>query len=69
MRILVVGLLLACFSGAIVEWLNSQTTLLHAYAEFFIACGTVGLPGVLLFIILARILTKRAETANQLRAL
>ena len=62
------GKLLKGFSGAIVEHLNTQTTLLHAYAEFFVACGAVGLPGVLLFIILAQILAKRVE-ANRLQAL
>jgi PAT family beta-lactamase induction signal transducer AmpG len=63
------GKLLKGFSGVIVEYLNTQTTLLHAYAEFFITCGAIGLPGVLLFIILAQILARRVEAANRLHAL
>lgn len=40
-------------SGALVEWLSAGADLMHAYAVFFIACGLIGIPGLILFIILA----------------
>ena len=47
------GKFLKGFSGEIVDSLTqSGTELLHAYALFFIACGLVGIPGVILFAVL-----------------
>jgi PAT family beta-lactamase induction signal transducer AmpG len=49
------GKFLKGFSGKIVDSLTqSGTELLHAYALFFVACGLAGIPGVILFAILAR---------------
>ena len=43
------GKILKGFSGAIVERLSHTYGLLHAFGIFFIACGLIGVPGVLLF--------------------
>jgi PAT family beta-lactamase induction signal transducer AmpG len=43
------GKILKGFSGAIVERLSHSYGLLHAFGIFFIACGLIGVPGVLLF--------------------
>jgi PAT family beta-lactamase induction signal transducer AmpG len=42
------------FSGAIVESLSHGSTLMHAYAVFFIAAGAIGIPAVILCVFLAR---------------
>jgi PAT family beta-lactamase induction signal transducer AmpG len=43
------GKILKGFSGAAVERLSHTHGLIHAYGIFFIACGLIGVPGVLLF--------------------
>jgi PAT family beta-lactamase induction signal transducer AmpG len=43
------GKILKGFSGAIVERLSHTYGLLHAFGIFFIACGLIGVPAVLLF--------------------
>ncbi|HEY1711109.1 MAG TPA: MFS transporter [Rhizomicrobium sp.] len=47
-------------SGAIVQWLSDGGDLMHAYAVFFLACGLVGIPGLLLFLVLAGVQRRRA---------
>lgn len=47
-------------SGTIVEWLSAGGDLMHAYAVFFVACGLVGIPGLILFLILAGVHRHRA---------
>jgi PAT family beta-lactamase induction signal transducer AmpG len=48
------GKFLKGFSGQVVEWLSQGGDLFHAYAVFFVGCGLVGIPGIVLFIVLAR---------------
>lgn len=48
------GKFLKGFSGAAVEAMTPQLGLMHAYAAFFIACGLIGVPALLLFALLAR---------------
>jgi PAT family beta-lactamase induction signal transducer AmpG len=43
------GKLLKGFSGAAAEGLSSQFGLMNAYALFFIGCGALGVPALLLF--------------------
>ena len=43
------GKILKGFSGAAVERLSHTHGLIHAYGIFFLACGLIGVPGVLLF--------------------
>jgi PAT family beta-lactamase induction signal transducer AmpG len=43
------GKILKGFSGAIVERLSHTYGLLHAFGIFFIACGLIGVPAILLF--------------------
>jgi len=43
------GKILKGFSGAAVERLSITHGLIHAYGIFFIACGLIGVPAVLLF--------------------
>ncbi len=50
-------------SGAIVEWLSAGSDLMHAYAVFFIACGLIGIPGTILFMILAGVHRKKVTEA------
>jgi PAT family beta-lactamase induction signal transducer AmpG len=50
------------FSGAIVESLASGRTLLEGYALFFIGCGLLGVPALILCLLLARA-TRQAEPA------
>jgi PAT family beta-lactamase induction signal transducer AmpG len=57
------GKFLKGFSGQIIESLSRGGDLMHAYAVFFVGCGLIGIPGVLLFIILERI-HKRREAAQ-----
>ncbi len=53
------GKFLKGFSGQIVEGLSAGSNLMHAYAVFFIGCGLTGIPGIVLFVLLARILHNR----------
>ena len=57
------GKLLKGFSGAAVEGLSSHFGLLNAYALFFLGCGAIGIPALLLFWILAQQARNRPETA------
>ena len=57
------GKFLKGLSGQVVEWLSAGGDLMHAYAVFFVGCGLVGIPGVILFVILARIHTAREARA------
>ncbi|MBS0470010.1 MAG: MFS transporter [Proteobacteria bacterium] len=57
------GKFLKGFSGKLIEWLSQGSDLFHAYAVFFVGCGLVGIPGVILFVILARIHASRDATA------
>jgi PAT family beta-lactamase induction signal transducer AmpG len=58
------GKFLKGFSGQVVEWLAAGGGLFHAYAVFFVGCGLVGIPGVILFVILSRIHAERAAEAS-----
>jgi len=49
-----IGKLSKGFSGLTVEWLASGRTLLDGYALFFIGCGLLGLPALILCFFLAR---------------
>jgi MFS transporter, PAT family, beta-lactamase induction signal transducer AmpG len=52
------------FSGVMVESLAAGRTLLDGYALFFIGCGLLGLPALVLCVILARVERRdRVETA------
>jgi PAT family beta-lactamase induction signal transducer AmpG len=42
------------FSGVIVDHLAARTSLLEAYALFFVGAGLLGLPALLLCVVLAR---------------
>lgn len=42
------------FSGAAVEALAAKIGLMNAYAAFFIGCGAIGVPALILFALLAR---------------
>jgi PAT family beta-lactamase induction signal transducer AmpG len=55
------GKFLKGFSGSVVEALAARTSLMHAYAVFFIGCGLIGVPALILFAILARRPNARAE--------
>lgn len=57
------GKFLKGFSGKVVDSLSAGSDLFHAYAVFFVGCGLVGIPGVILFVILARIHASRDATA------
>jgi PAT family beta-lactamase induction signal transducer AmpG len=48
------GKILKGFSGAAVESLASQFGLMPAYALFFLGCGAIGIPALLLFWLLRR---------------
>jgi MFS transporter, PAT family, beta-lactamase induction signal transducer AmpG len=43
------GKILKGFSGAAVESLSASHGLVHAYGIFFIGCGLIGVPAVILF--------------------
>jgi PAT family beta-lactamase induction signal transducer AmpG len=43
------GKILKGFSGAVVESLSSHFGLMTAYALFFVGCGVLGVPALLLF--------------------
>jgi len=42
------------FSGAAVESMAARLGLMNAYAAFFIGCGAIGVPALILFALLAR---------------
>ncbi len=48
------GKFLKGFSGAVVEALAANIGLMNAYAAFFIGCGVIGIPAMVLFAVLAR---------------
>jgi PAT family beta-lactamase induction signal transducer AmpG len=48
------GKILKGFSGTAVEAMSAQIGLMNAYAAFFIACGILGVPALVLFAILQR---------------
>lgn len=54
------GKILKGFSGATVEAMSAQVGLINAYALFFIGCGLIGVPALILFCILER---RRPKTA------
>jgi PAT family beta-lactamase induction signal transducer AmpG len=58
------GKFLKGFSGQVVESLSAGGDLFHAYAVFFVGCGLVGIPGVILFVILSRIHARRSAEAS-----
>ena len=60
----VLGKFLKGFSGEVVEGLSRGGDLMHAYAVFFIGCGLAGIPGLILFLVLARIHTLRARAVG-----
>jgi MFS transporter, PAT family, beta-lactamase induction signal transducer AmpG len=43
------GKILKGFSGATVESLSTSHGLIHAYGIFFIGCGLIGVPAIILF--------------------
>jgi PAT family beta-lactamase induction signal transducer AmpG len=48
------GKILKGFSGATVEAMSGQIGLMNAYAVFFVGCGAIGVPALILFALLAR---------------
>ena len=50
-----IGKLGKIVSGEIIDTLKVSLGLMDAYAAFFIAAGLIGIPGVLLFVLLARL--------------
>jgi len=48
------GKILKGFSGATVEAMAAQFGLMNAYAAFFVGCGAIGVPALILFVLLAR---------------
>jgi len=52
------------FSGVMVEHLAAGRTLLDGYAWFFVVCGLLGLPALILCLVLARA-TRRAHTLQR----
>jgi PAT family beta-lactamase induction signal transducer AmpG len=57
-----IGKLTKGFSGVTVEYLASGRTLLEGYALFFLVCGLLGLPALILCIVLARATRRAAAT-------
>jgi PAT family beta-lactamase induction signal transducer AmpG len=55
------GKLLKGFSGLAVESMTPHVGLMNAYALFFIGCGLIGVPALLLFAFLARRSARLAE--------
>lgn len=58
-----VGKVVKGFSGVIVEGLAASHGLMPAYAIFFIGCGLVGLPALVLCLLLGRVEQARWEAA------
>ena len=48
------GKTLKGFSGAVVESLTAHFGLMNAYALFFIGCGAIGVPALVMFGLLER---------------
>jgi PAT family beta-lactamase induction signal transducer AmpG len=48
------GKILKGFSGEAVETLSGHVGLMNAYALFFLGCGAIGIPALILFGLLAR---------------
>jgi PAT family beta-lactamase induction signal transducer AmpG len=48
------GKILKGFSGEVVEALSSHVGLMNAYALFFLGCGAIGIPAMILFALLTR---------------
>jgi len=48
------GKILKGFSGKVVEILSAHVGLMNAYAVFFVGCGAIGVPALVLFALLAR---------------
>jgi PAT family beta-lactamase induction signal transducer AmpG len=48
------GKILKGFSGEVVEALSSHVGLMNAYALFFLGCGAIGIPAMILFAVLTR---------------
>ena len=61
------GKFLKGFSGAIVDWLGANNTLLHAYAWFFAGCAAIGLPSLLLCVLLMQKHTRADEAQRVAR--
>ena len=59
-----IGKLTKGFSGVMVEHLAAGRTLLEGYALFFIVCGLLGLPALILCIVLARATRRATATAT-----
>lgn len=57
------GKFLKGFSGAAVEGLQSHFGQMHGYALFFIGCGVIGVPSLLLFTLLAQKVRKQPVPA------
>lgn len=55
------GKLLKGFSGSTVEALSAHYGAMDAYAAFFIGCGLLGVPALVLFAVLARIHRRQAD--------
>ncbi|HEY0265365.1 MAG TPA: MFS transporter, partial [Rhizomicrobium sp.] len=49
-----VGKFLKGFSGSLIEGLTGSMGLMNAYAVFFMGCGAIGVPALVLFALLAR---------------
>jgi MFS transporter, PAT family, beta-lactamase induction signal transducer AmpG len=57
------GKFLKGFSGQVIEMLSRGGDLMHAYAVFFVGCGLAGIPGLILFLILARLHNRKDRAA------
>jgi PAT family beta-lactamase induction signal transducer AmpG len=57
------GKLLKGFSGLAVESMTPHVGLMNAYALFFVGCGLIGVPALLLFAFLARRPPRSGEAA------
>jgi MFS transporter, PAT family, beta-lactamase induction signal transducer AmpG len=54
-----IGKLFKTVSGAMIDALKESLGLMDSYAAFFVASGLIGIPGVLLFVLLARLHRRR----------
>jgi PAT family beta-lactamase induction signal transducer AmpG len=57
------GKILKGFSGAAVEAMSARVGLINAYALFFIGCGAIGLPALILFALLGRNQRRQGDLA------
>ena len=60
------GKFLKGFSGVVVEGLTPHFGLMNAYALFFLGCGVIGVPSLVLFAFLGR---RRAVSASSIRSI